>query len=162
TTFKAYTNEVRLIYCDGSNFFSTVLNPLAIDVTSTKTLTIPPGYSHFRGLLWGGGGGGGGGIGAGAGGGGGCGRGPGERRAAGEARLQRQPPSRAARRYLAAVVVAAPDRQRRPAAARAFTAAMAALAQSRAQRPPDLSPAAAAVVPATVQAGSAVPGNAAS
>ncbi len=59
TSFKMYSEEVRLIQCDGTGFNSIVINAFNVTFTATATFTKPPGYSAFSGLLWGGGGSGG-------------------------------------------------------------------------------------------------------
>ena len=57
-TFVMYPSESRLIQCDGTSFFSTVLTPFYKTFTSSATFTQPTGYSSFSGLIWGAGGGG--------------------------------------------------------------------------------------------------------
>lgn len=64
STYVMYPGEVRIINTDGTNFFSVVLNPFSLKLLSTTTITIPPGYQAFSGILWGGGGGGSSGTGA--------------------------------------------------------------------------------------------------
>jgi hypothetical protein len=59
TSYIMYPNEVRLVQCDGSNFFTVVIDPFYVTFTATGTFTKPPGYALFAGLLWGAGGGGG-------------------------------------------------------------------------------------------------------
>ncbi len=58
TTFKMYPSECRLIVCTGSAFFSTVIHPFMMTLTSTITFTTPPGYTLIGLDMWGGGGGG--------------------------------------------------------------------------------------------------------
>lgn len=75
-SYIMYPGEVRLLICDGSNFYTVVLNPFSKVWTTTDAGFIwPPGYQAVEGLGWGGGGGGGGGgstTAAGGGGGGAC------------------------------------------------------------------------------------------
>ncbi|MFL9904227.1 hypothetical protein PQR71_39920 [Paraburkholderia fungorum] len=58
SSYVMYPGETRIINTDGTNFYSVVLNPLSLRLLTTTTITIPPGYSGFKGILWGGGGGG--------------------------------------------------------------------------------------------------------
>ena len=50
-----YPGEIRLIFCDGANFTSRVLNPFRKVFTSSDTFYVPPGYREFGGLAWSGG-----------------------------------------------------------------------------------------------------------
>lgn len=61
TNFILYPNETRLLLCDGSNFFTTLIAPGYQVYASTGTWTKPPGASMLYGMVWGAGGGGGGG-----------------------------------------------------------------------------------------------------
>jgi hypothetical protein len=58
SSYVMYPGEVRIVNTDGTNFYSVVLNPFSLKLLSTTTITIPPGYQAFTGILWGGGGGG--------------------------------------------------------------------------------------------------------
>ncbi|MFL9904284.1 hypothetical protein PQR71_40205 [Paraburkholderia fungorum] len=58
SSYVMYPGETRIINTDGTNFYSVVLNPLSLRLLTTTTITIPPGYAGFKGILWGGGGGG--------------------------------------------------------------------------------------------------------
>lgn len=60
-TFVMYAGETRLIFCDGSNLFSTVIVPFykKYSVAGTYTFVWPPGYNCIQSDLIGGGGGGG-------------------------------------------------------------------------------------------------------
>lgn len=73
TSYILYPNEVRLVMCDGSAFYSTILQYGYKIFTSTGTFTVPPGISEITIDSFGGGAGGGrnGSIGGGGGGGGG-------------------------------------------------------------------------------------------
>ena len=60
-TFVMYTNETRLIFCDGSNLFSTVITRFYKKYSTAGSYTFiwPPGYSDVESDLVAGGGGGG-------------------------------------------------------------------------------------------------------
>ena len=53
-----YPGETRLVTCDGTGFYTIVLNSFYKVFTATGTFVKPPGYNRFQGLVWGGGGGG--------------------------------------------------------------------------------------------------------
>jgi len=72
TSFIMYPNEVRLVQCNGTGFFSVVLSAFLNTIDSTGTFVVPPGYSVLGGLMWAGGGGGAGSGSSGGGGGGAC------------------------------------------------------------------------------------------
>jgi hypothetical protein len=58
TSYAMYPNEVRLVQCTGTAFFSLVLSPFLATFTSSGTFVKPPGYAYFGAKLFGGGGGG--------------------------------------------------------------------------------------------------------
>jgi hypothetical protein len=72
TSYIMYPNEVRLVQCNGTSFFTVVLSSFIDTIDSTGTFVVPPGYSVLGGLMWGGGGGGAGSGASGGGGGGAC------------------------------------------------------------------------------------------
>lgn len=47
TSFKMYPNEVRDIYCDGTNFYSIVQSGFRVRFTSSGTFDRPTGYTKF-------------------------------------------------------------------------------------------------------------------
>jgi len=55
TSFVMYPGEARIVFCDGTSFYSVVLTPFLKTFTSSGTFTKPPGYGAFRGLAWSGG-----------------------------------------------------------------------------------------------------------
>jgi hypothetical protein len=59
SSYVMYPGEVRLIQTNGTAFYSIVVNPFSLTLLSTTTITIPPGYQTFSGIVWGAGGGGG-------------------------------------------------------------------------------------------------------
>ena len=59
TSYLMYPGEVRLVQCDGTAFYSVVIESFSVDFTATGPFIKPPGYSQFGGFAWGGGGGGG-------------------------------------------------------------------------------------------------------
>lgn len=59
TSFVMYPKEVRLVLCNGTSFKSVVINTFNLTVTSTSSITIPPGYQKLTIDAVGGGGGGG-------------------------------------------------------------------------------------------------------
>ena len=59
TSFIMYPKEVRLVLCNGTSFKSVVINTFNLTVTSTGSITIPPGYQKLTIDAVGGGGGGG-------------------------------------------------------------------------------------------------------
>lgn len=59
TSFIMYPKEVRLVLCNGTSFKSVVINTFNVTVTSTGSITIPPGYQKLGVDAVGGGGGGG-------------------------------------------------------------------------------------------------------
>jgi hypothetical protein len=59
TSFVMYPKEVRLVLCNGTSFKSVVINTFNVTVTSTGSITIPPGYQKLGIDAVGGGGGGG-------------------------------------------------------------------------------------------------------
>jgi hypothetical protein len=59
TSYIMYPGEVRLVQCDGTAFYTVVLDVFYRTFTSSATFTTPPGYGAFGGFLYGGGGGGG-------------------------------------------------------------------------------------------------------
>lgn len=59
TSYIMYPNEVRLVQCDGTAFYTIVLNAFTRTFTTTGTFTKPPGYTYIDGYMWGAGGGGG-------------------------------------------------------------------------------------------------------
>lgn len=59
TSFVMYPKEVRLILCNGTSFKSVVINTFDLTLTSTTTITIPPGYKKLSFDMVAGGGGGG-------------------------------------------------------------------------------------------------------
>jgi hypothetical protein len=59
TSFVMYPKEVRLVLCNGTSFKSVVINTFNLTVTSTGSITIPPGYQKLTIDAVGGGGGGG-------------------------------------------------------------------------------------------------------
>jgi hypothetical protein len=64
TSFIMYPKEVRLLMCNGTSFKSVVINTFALTLTSTTSITLPPGYSQLGfDVVAGGGGGGAGGVG---------------------------------------------------------------------------------------------------
>ena len=63
TSYVMYPGETRLVTCDGTGFYTIVLNSFYKVFTATGTFVKPPGYNLFQGLVWGGGGGGNGGYG---------------------------------------------------------------------------------------------------
>jgi hypothetical protein len=63
TSYIMYSNEIRLVQCDGSNFFTVVVQPFYKTFTSTGSFTFPPGYGSYGGVVIGAGGGGQGGLG---------------------------------------------------------------------------------------------------
>lgn len=64
TSYAMYPGEARLIVCTGSAFVSTIITPFYLYLTSSKMITIPPGYRRIGTRCIGGGGGGGGGRGS--------------------------------------------------------------------------------------------------
>lgn len=62
TSFVMYPKEVRLVLCNGTSFKSVVINTFNLTVTSTSSITIPPGYQKLAIDAVGGGGGGGTGV----------------------------------------------------------------------------------------------------
>jgi hypothetical protein len=62
TSFIMYPKEVRLVLCNGTSFKSVVINTFNLTVTSTGSITIPPGYQKLTIDAVGGGGGGGTGV----------------------------------------------------------------------------------------------------
>ena len=62
TSFVMYPKEVRLVLCNGTSFKSVVINTFNLTVTSTGSITIPPGYQKLTIDAVGGGGGGGTGV----------------------------------------------------------------------------------------------------
>lgn len=58
TSYVMYPGETRLVTCDGTGFYTIVLNSFYKVFTATGTFVKPPGYNRIQGLLWGGGGGG--------------------------------------------------------------------------------------------------------
>jgi hypothetical protein len=56
TTYIMYPGEVRLVQCNGTELRTIVLNSFYRVFDASATITIPPGYTAFQGLLWGGGG----------------------------------------------------------------------------------------------------------
>jgi len=62
TSFIMYPKEVRLVLCNGTSFKSVVINTFNLTVTSTSSITIPPGYQKLWVDAVGGGGGGGTGV----------------------------------------------------------------------------------------------------
>jgi hypothetical protein len=58
TSYIMYPGETRLVTCDGTGFYTIVLNSFYKVFTATGTFVKPPGYNRFQGLVWGGGGGG--------------------------------------------------------------------------------------------------------
>jgi hypothetical protein len=62
TSFVMYPKEVRLVLCNGTSFKSVVINTFNVTVTSTSSITIPPGYQKLWVDAVGGGGGGGTGV----------------------------------------------------------------------------------------------------
>ncbi|MDE2233858.1 MAG: hypothetical protein KGJ90_07195, partial [Patescibacteria group bacterium] len=48
TGFIMYPGEVRLVQCDGTNYFTTILNGGVATFTSSTTWQKPPGYSAFQ------------------------------------------------------------------------------------------------------------------
>lgn len=67
TTYIMYPGEARLVTCNGTGFFTAVLQGFSRTFTSSGTFTRPPGYHDFDVYGWGAGGGGGGGQGLAAG-----------------------------------------------------------------------------------------------
>ena len=59
TSFIMYPKEVRLLMCNGTSFKSVVINTFALTLTSTTSITLPPGYSQLGFDVVAGGGGGG-------------------------------------------------------------------------------------------------------
>jgi hypothetical protein len=59
TSFVMYPKEVRLVMCNGTSFKSVVINTFNVTLTSTTSITLPPGYSQLGFDVVGGGGGGG-------------------------------------------------------------------------------------------------------
>jgi len=59
TSYIMYPYESRLVFCDGTSFYSLIITSFYLTYTATSTFTKPPGYSRFEGYLWGAGGGGG-------------------------------------------------------------------------------------------------------
>jgi hypothetical protein len=47
TSFVMYPKEVRLVLCNGTSFKSVVINTFNLTVTSTGSITIPPGYQKL-------------------------------------------------------------------------------------------------------------------
>jgi hypothetical protein len=62
TSFVMYPKEVRLVLCNGTSFKSIVINTFNLTVTSTGSITIPPGYQKLTIDAVGAGGGGGTGV----------------------------------------------------------------------------------------------------
>ena len=56
SSFIMYPNEMRLIFCDGTGFYSVVLSSFIRTWLSTGTFIKPPGYQSFDNDLWSGGG----------------------------------------------------------------------------------------------------------
>ena len=59
TSFIMYPKEVRLLMCNGTSFKSVVINTFNVTLTSSTSITLPPGYSQLGFDVVGGGGGGG-------------------------------------------------------------------------------------------------------
>jgi hypothetical protein len=59
TSFVMYPKEVRLVLCNGTSFKSVVINTFDLTLTSTTSITIPPGYQKLSFDMVSGGGGGG-------------------------------------------------------------------------------------------------------
>lgn len=57
-SYPMYAGEVRLVQTDGTNFYTTIIQPFTLSLLTTTTITIPPGYARFQGYVWGAGGGG--------------------------------------------------------------------------------------------------------
>lgn len=54
-SFRCYTGEARIVYCDGTELRSIVINSFYKKFEYSDAFTKPPGYKKFMGDLWGGG-----------------------------------------------------------------------------------------------------------
>lgn len=52
TSYAMYSQEMRIVVCDGSAFFSYILTPFAKKFTASATFHTPPGYSAFDVAIW--------------------------------------------------------------------------------------------------------------